>query len=53
MIVSKVTKKQRKKQRGMNEATRNAFFSGYKKPDLFFSRGTTYVNKGNFGIYDL
>ena len=49
----KITKKQRKKQKGMNEATKKAFHDGYKKPLLFFSVGTTYVNKANFGIYDL
>lgn len=49
----KLTKKQRKKMKGMNAATSKAFYAGYKKPVLLLSRGTTYVNKGNFGVYDL
>lgn len=53
MMSNKITKKQRKKMKGMNAATSKAFYAGYKKPCLFFSRGTTYVNKGNFGVYDL
>ncbi|ANY29606.1 hypothetical protein BOX08_gp41 [Pseudoalteromonas phage BS5] len=49
----KLTKRQRKKMKGMNAVTSKAFYDGYKKPCLFFHSGTTYVNKGNFGVYDL
>lgn len=45
----KVTKKERKVAKGMNHATMGFFIRGYKKPCLFFSVGTTYVNAANFG----
>ena len=45
----KVTKKMRKKAKGMNAATRRDYNKGYKEPHLF-SRGTTYVNPNNFNL---
>ena len=47
--MSKVTKKMRKKEKGMNAATRRDFNAGYKKPS-FLDSGTTYVNPNNFNL---
>lgn len=49
VMSKKVTKKERKVAKGMNHATMGFFIRGYKKPCLFFSVGTTYVNAANFG----
>ena len=49
LIVMKKTKKQRKKENGMNAFSIRACDKGYIKPCIFY-RGTTYINKRNFGV---